>query len=396
MFSFARWGNELYSGEKSYDIVGRRRLWFLIATVGVVLSFLILLLKGMNLGIEFRGGTEFTVSNAATTSSLPATEVLSDAGVSDIRTAVVGGSSLRIQTEALDAERVEALRGELATAYGVDVGEITSTFVGPAWGADVTTKALQGLLIFLVLVTIVMSIYFRSWRMSVAAVVALLHDLAITVGAYALIGFEVTPASVIGFLTILGYSLYDTVVVFDKVRENAAGVTEQHDHTYAEAANLAVNQTLVRSINTSVVGVLPVAAILFVGAFLLGAGTLKDIALALFVGMLVSTISSIFLATPLEVVLRQREESIREHTADIHARRAAGGPVIELTTDRKGRTVRTAAVPVSASSGEVPDPDEVEAADAEAVARSVGRTNVVAGGHKGTAAQPKRKKRSKR
>nr|NLD39921.1 protein translocase subunit SecF [Actinomycetales bacterium] len=341
MFSFARWGNELYTGERSYDIVGKRRRWFAIAIAGVVLSILVLGIKGMNLGIEFRGGTEFTVSNATTTSSAPATEVLAAEGVSDIRTAVVGGSAVRIQTEALDTELVEQLRGDLAEAYGVDVSEITSTFVGPAWGADVTTKALQGLLTFLALVTVVMSIYFRSWRMSVAAVVALLHDLVITVGAYALIGFEVTPASVIGFLTILGYSLYDTVVVFDKVRENTAGAIQQKDHTYAEAANLAVNQTLVRSINTSVVGLLPVAAILFVGAFLLGAGTLKDIALALFIGMLISTISSIFLATPLEVELREREASVAEHTAEILARRAAGAPAISVTTDRKGRTVRT-------------------------------------------------------
>lgn len=397
MFSFARWGNDLYSGETSYNIVGRRKLWFSIAVIGVVLSLVVLLVKGMNLGIEFRGGTEFTVSNAATTSSDPATELLSEAGVTDVRTAVVGGSALRVQTEALDAETVEALRGELASAYGVTESEITSTFVGPAWGADVTSKALQGLIIFLVLVSIVMSVYFRSWRMSVAAVVALLHDLMITVGAYALIGFEVTPASVIGFLTILGYSLYDTVVVFDKVRENTARVVEQKDHTYAEAANLAVNQTLVRSINTSVVGVLPVAAILFVGAFLLGAGTLKDIALALFVGMLVSTVSSIFLATPLEVVLREREESVAEHTAAILAKRAAGAPVVAETRDRKGRVVRTTVGSDVDGSGEDRETDgEERGMDADDVARSVGRTNVVAGGHKGTAAQPKRKKRSKR
>lgn len=393
MFNFARWGNQLYSGEKSYDIVGRRKLWYTIATSFVILSILVLLFRGMNLGIEFRGGTEFTVSNATTTSSEPATDVLTEAGVSDIRTAVIGGSAVRIQTEALDAPLVEQLREDLADAYGVEPGDVTSTFVGPAWGADVTGKALQGLLIFLVLVTIVMSIYFRSWRMSVAAVVALLHDLVITVGAYALIGFEVTPASVIGFLTILGYSLYDTVVVFDKVRENTAGVVEQNEHTYAEAANLAVNQTLVRSINTSVVGVLPVAAILFVGVFLLGAGTLKDIALALFVGMLISTVSSIFLATPLEVTLREREPSVKEHTEEILARRAAGAPVVSMTKDRKGRTVRTVK---GFEADEVASNEGGAEEGAVPTLAPAARQNVQAGGHRGATAQPKRRKRSKR
>ncbi|HZK05654.1 MAG TPA: protein translocase subunit SecF [Actinomycetaceae bacterium] len=391
MFSFSRWGNELYTADRSYNIVGRRRIWFTIAIVGALLSFLVLGVKGMNLGIEFRGGTEFTISGVSTTSSDPATSVLQDAGVSDVRAAVIGGSSLRIQTEALDAERTEQLRVDLAAAYGADPSAITSTFVGPAWGADVTAKAVQGLIIFLVLVTLMMSVYFRSWRMSVAAVVALLHDLVLTVGLYALIGFEVTPASMIGFLTILGYSLYDTVVVFDKVRENGARVLDQHDHTYEEAANLAVNQTLVRSINTSVVGVLPVASILFVGAFMLGAGTLKDIALALFIGMIVSTLSSIFLATPLLVFLRNREPEIAGHTADMMKRRAGEGPKsLEVRLSRKDR-LRLGA----SSSEEIPTEDEgVEAATAPA--GRVASRAVVPGGHQGRAAQPKRKSRSHR
>lgn len=317
MPSFSTFGNELYTGERSFPIVPKRRIWFTIAILGVIVSVLILGFKGMNLGIEFRGGTEFTVSNTTNTSSDPAVTALTDAGLTDIRTAVVGGNSLRIQSEALDAQTVETLRAELASAYSVTSDDITSTYVGPAWGADVTSKALQGLGIFLVLVILVMWAYFRSWRMSVSAVIALIHDLIVTVGIYALVGFEVTPASVIGFLTILGYSLYDTVVVFDKVRENTARVLEQRAFTYEEAANLAVNQTIVRSINTSVVGLLPVASILFVGAFLLGAGTLKDIALALFVGMIISTLSSIFLATPLEVALRNRESAIASHTASV-------------------------------------------------------------------------------
>ena len=204
-----------------------------------------------------------------------------------------------------------------------------------------------------------MTVYFRNWRMAAAAMLALFHDLILTVGVYAAVGWEVTPATVIGFLTILGYSIYDTVVVFDKVRENTADVLDQTRFTYAERANLAVNQTLVRSINTSVVALLPVASILVVGAFILGAGTLRDIALALFVGMFVGTFSSVFLATPLEVTLREREPRIREHTAKVLAARAG-------VTGADGETV--GAVPRAAAA-------------------------LRPGSHLGTAAQPKRKGR---
>jgi len=238
------------------------------------------------------------------------------------RVTSVGGSTVRVQTAQLSNAQVEQVATELAGAYGVDAGEVTSSYIGPTWGKDVSQKALVGLVVFLLLVSLVMTVYFRNWRMALAAVIALFHDLVVTVGIYALIGWEITPATVIGLLTILAYSIYDTVVVFDKVRENTAGVLDQTRSTYAERANLAVNQTLVRSINTSVVALLPVAGILFIGAFLLGAGTLRDIALALFVGMAVGAYSSVFLATPLEVELREREKPIRDHTAKVLALRA--------------------------------------------------------------------------
>lgn len=324
MASLSRFGNDLYTGKRSFDIVGKRKRWFGIAIALVLLSFLVLGLKGLNPGIEFRGGSEFTVSGASTTSGDPARSVLAGIGLEEeARVTTVGTDSLRIQTQELTARQVEEARAGLAAAYGVTDAEITSTFIGPAWGSDVTRKAVQGLVTFLVLVTLVMAAYFRTWRMSAAAVVALIHDLIVTVGLYALVGFEVTPASVIGFLTILGYSLYDTVVVFDKVRENTHRIFDQDKVTYQEAANLAVNQTLVRSINTSVVGILPVASILFVGTFLLGAGTLRDIALALFIGMIISTASSIFLATPLEVALQGRSPKVAAHTRKVLARREA-------------------------------------------------------------------------
>jgi len=287
MFSFAAFGNDLHSGRRSIDFIGRRRLWYLIAGIAVLVSILSLGIRGLNAGIEFRGGSEFTVSNVANTS----TQVAEDAVVSAVpgaeqpRVSVVGGNGVRVETGKLSDQQTNQVKEALAKAYAVPDTNITSTFVGPSWGQDVTGKAITSLLVFLALVSLVITLYFRTWTFAVAAIVALLHDLLITAGIYALIGFEVTPDSVIGFLTILGYSLYDTVVVFDKVRENTEHIQATTKRTFAEAANLAVNQTLVRSINTSVVALLPVGAILFIGAILLGAGTLKDLALALFVGI---------------------------------------------------------------------------------------------------------------
>lgn len=355
--SFAQFGNELYTGKRSYNIVGKRKRWFAIAGALVVLSILLLTFVRLNPGIEFRGGSEFQVANVTDVDQNLAYDAVDTVATDHVaRVSQVGNDTIRVQTEELSDEETTELAEALAQAYDVSVSDVTSSFVGPAWGKDVTGKALRGLVIFLALVTIVMAAYFRHWKMSIAALIALLHDLVITVGMYAGIGFEVTPATVIGFLTIMGYSLYDTVVVFDKVRENTAGVLEQTRYTYAEAANLAVNQTLVRSINTSVVGLLPVGSILFVGSFLMGAGTLRDIALALFIGLIFSTLSSIFVATPIEVWLRERDPAIAQHTAKVLAART--------TIDEEGEV--TVAQPV------------------------VG--GLVAGQHRGQSAQPVRKK----
>jgi preprotein translocase subunit SecF len=322
---FAQWGNDLYTGRRSYDIVGRRKIWFTISTILVLLSAVLLVKPGLNPGIEFRGGSEFVVSGVSDTDQQLAIEtVLEIAPDEQPKVTTVGSSALRIQTSTLTNDEVTQVKDALAAAFDVSAAtSITSSFIGPSWGKDISQKAITGILVFLLFVTVVMTIYFRNWRMAVAALIALFHDLIITVGIYAGVGWEVTPATVIGFLTILGYSIYDTVVVFDKVRENTADTLLQSRYTYSEKANLAVNQTLVRSINTSVVALLPVSAILFVGAFILGAGTLRDIALALFIGMLIGTFSSIFLATPFEVALREREPAIREHTKKVLDARAA-------------------------------------------------------------------------
>jgi preprotein translocase subunit SecF len=309
MSKFREFGNDLYSGRVSIDVVGRRKLWYGIAIVLVIVAIVAPVARGgFNFGIEFRGGSEFRIDGVGDTSQQVARDAVQsvDPETQPIVTSV-GVDSVRIQTEQLDDVTTEEIRIALANAYGLSSGSVTSSFIGANWGADVTSKALNGLIVFLILVSVLMAFYFRTFKMSIAALAALAHDVVITAGIYALTGFEVTPAAVIGLLTILGYSLYDTVVVFDKVRENTLGVEFSEDTTFASQVNLAVNQTLVRSINTSVVAILPVAAILFIGAFVLGVGTLRDIALALFIGMIVGTYSSIFIASPVYVHLRESE-----------------------------------------------------------------------------------------
>ena len=355
MSRFAALGNKLYTGEKSFDIVGRQRTWYAVSGLILLVAIGALLTLRLTLGLEFTGGSEFRVSAAQNTSDVVGARAVTDV-VSDAqpKVAKVGTDSVRVQTDRLDDTQTQLVRATLAKAYEVPVDSVTASFIGPSWGKTVSQKALTALIVFLVLVTLVIAAYFRTWKMAVAAIVALLHDLLITVGIYALLGFEVTPASVIGFLTILGYSLYDTVVVFDKVRENTAHITAQTKQTYSEAANLALNQTLVRSINTSVVALLPIAAILFIGAILLGAGTLKDLSLALFVGVAAGTYSSVFIATPLLADLREREPEMKALAERVARARSTTG-----VGPRGGRTSGTGATALL-------DPGQDEASSAAA------------------------------
>ncbi|MEY3934110.1 MAG: hypothetical protein RLZZ606_709 [Actinomycetota bacterium] len=325
MSRFTDLGNQLYSGEKSINFVGRRKTFYIAAAITVVLAILIPVVKGgFNFGIEFRGGSEYKISESKLQSTALAEDAV-HAVVADVQvnTTIIGASTVRVQTPQLSDEQSEQVRLSLAKAYEVKDSNVTSSFIGPNWGADITNKALSGLAIFILLVAILMALYFRTLKMSAAAMLALAHDLILTAGLYALLGFEVTPAAVIGFLTILGYSLYDTVVVFDKIRENTNEVEFSETTTFAEQVNLAINQTLVRSINTSVVGVLPVASILFIGASVLGAGTLRDISLALFVGILVGTYSTIFIAAPAYSHMREGEAKFAKAEKKILAKRSA-------------------------------------------------------------------------
>jgi preprotein translocase subunit SecF len=325
MANLSQLGNGLYRGDVSVNIVGRRRTWYLISVLLIVLSISTLGVKKLNLGIEFKGGAEFSVPLAVANneSITKAREIVIAAGETPSSVTVIGGNKVRIQTPALSTQASNALSADLAKSFAVPESDIKVQLVGPTWGAEVSQNAARALLVFLVLVTIFLTIYFE-WPMAVGALVALGHDVLITVGVYALSGFEVTPASVIGFLTILGYSLYDTVVVFDKVKENTKDIYGGSRSTYSEAANLALNQTLVRSINTSIVALLPVASILVVGVSLLGVGTLNDLALSLFVGMLVGTYSSIFVATPVLCHIKERQPATIALASRVAARRKAG------------------------------------------------------------------------
>ncbi len=315
MASFSQFGNDLYTGARSFDFVGKRRIWYIIAAIMVLGAVLIPIARGgFVFGIEFRGGSEFTVSGVQgeIDQQVATDAVLEIDPRSGPRVTVVGGDGVRVQTEEVEREEADRISTALAEAYGVPPEDVTSSFIGPTWGADISAQAIRALVVFVLLAAVVMAVYFRTWKMSVAAMVALVHDLVITAGVYGIFGFEVTPAAVVGFLTILGYSLYDTVVVFDKIRENTSEDGVESRRTFAQSVNLAVNQTLVRSINTSIVAVLPVAAILFIGAVVLGAGTLRDIALALFIGILVGTYSTIFIAAPLYAHLRENEPEVKK------------------------------------------------------------------------------------
>ena len=315
--------HRLYTGQVSYNFIRHRKFWFIVSAAVIALSILVVLVRGLTLGIEFRGGTDFQVPMQVTANTVD--EVRSHTGeftVPDLDPQVfsLGDEQIRILTRTLSTDELNTTRAEIAQLAGVEPADVTSNFVGASWGQDISRSSLIALVVFTVLVMLLIAIYFRDWKMSVAAIVAVFHDLIVTVGVYALVGFTVTPSTVIGVLTILGYSLYDTVVVFDKVRENTKNLHETN-HTYSYQANLATNQVIVRSLNTTVIGILPVLA-LFIAGTALQSGPLADLGLALLVGMIAGAYSSLFIAAPLLAWLREREPAMVEHRERIERRRA--------------------------------------------------------------------------
>ena len=312
-------GGRLYSGEKSFNIVGNAKRWYILSAVFTLISIGALAVQGLHLGIEFKGGSAYSFNSTTVTAEQARTAVEATGFSGELIVQKVGDDKIRIQTGSLTTAESDAVEAAIVSTFGVTQGEIDTQIIGPSWGKEITKKALYGLIAFLIVILLFLTMAFES-KMAIAAIFAVVHDVLITVGIYALVGFDVTPATVIGFLTILGYSLYDTVVVFDKVRENTRTINSTSKYTYSQATNLAVNQTIVRSINTSVIALLPVAAILFVGAGLLGAGTLKDLALALFIGMIVGAYSSIFIAPPVLAQLREKEPAMMALAKRVQAR----------------------------------------------------------------------------
>ena len=356
MSRLGRIGGRLYRGEVSYDFVGRQRRWYTISAAILIISIAALAVRGLNFSVDFKGGAVFQFSAPSATQTQVA-DVVAHQGVNGAvvqqLTGSLGNESWRVQTNSLTSQETATVESALINDLGAK--NMSTNFVGASWGSQITTKAIQALITFLIVIVLYLSIAFE-WKMAVAAFVALIHDLVIATGVYALTGFQVSPATVIGLLTILGYSLYDTVVVFDKVRENTAGLLGGARSTYSQAANLALNQTLVRSINTSVIALLPVAAILFVGGGLLGAGELKDLSLVLFVGMLSGTYSSIFIATPVLCDLKEREPQYQALAKRVSVRESGGRAAKRAGAKAGSRT--------AAATAQAPLPDD-EAADVD-------------------------------
>ncbi|WP_027343436.1 protein translocase subunit SecF [Hamadaea tsunoensis] len=319
----------LYRGEAGLNIIGKKKVWFAVAGTVLLIALISFFARGFTAGIEFKGGVEYTIPASAGSMTTVSdklgeqiTKVDPEAKVGTAQQLGGGSPAYKIRTTPMETGQVDTVKAALASELGISKDTISTDIVSGAWGQQVTEKALLSLVIFLVVVMVYLVIRFE-WRMAVAALASLAFDLVTAAAVYSIVGFEVTPSTVIGFLTILGFALYDVVVVFDKVQENTRSITGSSTTTYAEAANLAVNQTLMRSINTGLVSLLPVGGLLFIGAGLLGAGTLKDLGLVLFIGMGTAVYSSIFFATPVLVTLKGYEPRIATHTQRVLARREA-------------------------------------------------------------------------
>jgi preprotein translocase subunit SecF len=345
--------SRLYRGETRIDFIGNRKRWYAASAVLIVICALSFIFRGFNYSIDFKGGSEFTIQASGTSlTSDKVNTAFTDAGTApETPPSIVGSGSTRqvvVDTHTLTPKRQAALQTAVEKSLNVK-GKINVSRVGSDWGHETSINALKGLVIFLIVVSIYIALRFQ-WRMAVGGIVALFHDLIIAAGVYSLIGFEVSPSTIVGLLTILGFSLYDTVVVYDKVAENSKGILAGSRTTFSEAANLAVNQTLMRSINTSLIALLPVAGLLFVGAGILGVGTIKDLALILFVGIASGAYSSLFLATPVVVDLTEREPQYKALAKRVAAKRSS-----EAKRGVDGELAGVAAAPARGS-GPAPAP----------------------------------------
>jgi preprotein translocase subunit SecF len=303
-----------------FNIIGRAKLWFIISAVVVLISMVSLAVRKINAGLEFRGGTAFQVESKASGVSVSDVEdALDEAGIGEATIQTVGGRGFLIETEHLAPAKQADAVDAISELLDVRDNEVNVTDVGPSWGAQITSKAVRALVIFLIVVMLYLSIRLEP-KMAGAAMLALVHDMAITVGIYSLSGFEVTPSTVIALLTIMGYSLYDTVVIFDRVKDRTSTLSAAGRVTYSEAANEALNHVLLRSLNTSMTALLPVGSLLIVGSLFLGAQTLRELALALFIGIATGAYSSVYIATPALAVWKEREPRWKTLRARVAAR----------------------------------------------------------------------------
>lgn len=318
--------SRLYAGTGAFDIVGKRRQWYIVSALILLVCILSMIFRGFTFGIDFEGGTQISLPNKDPLTTSSVEEVITDSlGIEpqQVQTAGSGAAStIQVRIEHLDQAQTVQVSEALAEAFAptIAVTDVSSSDVSSTWGSEITRKMVIALIVFLIIVFVYIAVRFDR-EMSIASMASLFFDLVVTAGIYSLVGFEVTPAMVIGLLTILGFSVYDTVVVFDKVEENTRGVLATRRRTYAEQTNLAVNQTFMRSINTTVISILPIIALMIIAVWLLGVGTLKDLALVQLVGIMVGTFSSIYLASPLLVTLKERRKDIGEHTRKVLARR---------------------------------------------------------------------------
>ena len=383
--------HKLYTGQLTYQFIPHRKRWYVVTAVIILVALGGLIFRGLNLGIDFRGGVEFRANVSATSASADdIRRAVLDTGLPEMdgtQVVELGSDQVQIQTRALDSSEVTTLKKGIAKASGSSESSVTYSKVGSQWGSQITKKAVQALVVFLVLVMLLIWAYFREWKMSVTAMLGLLNNLIVTLGVYALVGFAFTPATLIGMLTILGYSLYDTVVVFDKVRELTRDL-DRSPYTYDEAVNRALNQVFVRSVNTTIIGVLPVAALLFTGVFILGSGPLQDLGMALFVGMLAGGYSSIFVATPLLTEFRRNERVVKDHDAKVLRRRTKE----ERVADRTRRSQKSNAEVGGSSADDAAD--EAEEPSNSSVAREAAESSTSSASS--ARPQPRRMTRSQR
>jgi len=380
-------------GDFHFNIIGRARRWFIVSGAVVLISVVSLFARGINAGLEFRGGSAFQVQAASSRISVSQVRsAVQKAGINDPTVQKVGSRGFEVETQHLAPTEQDKIANAIAGVTQVKRNDVEIEDVGPKWGKQITAKAVRALIIFLFVVTLYMSVRLEP-KMAGAAFLALVHDLVITAGIYSLTGFVVTPATIIALLTILGYSLYDTVVIFDRVKERTQSLSASANITYTDAANQSINQVLMRSLNTSITGLLPVGSLLFVGSFLLGAQTLRELALALFIGLTTGTYSSIFLATPALAVWKEREERWQKLRSRISARR--GGEPAQAAPPARVVTAQPApvAAPTATMTHDVitPPPSRMASSQPSQTARPAG-----SGGASSRTRKRKKRKRKRR